>query len=245
MKKHIPNMLTCCNLLCGAAAVYLTTQQAYTWAFILIIIAAVFDFFDGFVARLLHVSSPIGKELDSLADNITFGLTPSMMLMCLLLHHTTLGYWSMLAFLMAAFSALRLAKFNLDTRQSDSFIGLATPANAVFWASLVTCLNTFVPQIPLWAGWMLLAGSWFSCWLLMAEIPFFALKFHNFSWKDNQVRYIFLIGSLFIILLCTIGACLSRTHQPIIALASGAGVVIWYLIIGLISSRQLRKNATH
>lgn len=241
MKKHIPNMLTCCNLLCGAIAIYLSTQHIYAIAFGLILVAAVFDFLDGFVARLLHVSSPIGKELDSLADVVTFGLAPSMMLMCFLHTHSPLGEWSLSVFLMAAFSALRLAKFNLDTRQSDSFIGLATPANAIFWASLITCLHTFVPQVPHWGAWLLVAGCLFSCWLLVAEIPFFALKFHNFSWKDNTIRYIFLLGCPIIIALCILSACFSDGHKIEIVLSAGAGIIIWYLILGIATSHKSKQ----
>lgn len=231
-------MLTCCNLLCGAVAVYMATQHLYAVSFGLIAAAAVFDFADGFVARLLHVSSPIGKELDSLADDITFGLAPSMLLMCQLLEDSPLGWWSLTVLLMAAFSALRLAKFNLDTRQSDSFIGLATPANAIFWASTVTCLHAFCPQLPAWAGWALIAGSVLSCGLLVAEIPFFALKFHNFGWKDNKVRYIFLGGSVLIAVACIVCACLADTHKTETALTAGAGIIVWYLLIGIATSRQ-------
>ena len=142
IKKHIPNTITCCNLISGCIATYWAFCGNYEMALLFIIIGAVFDFFDGMSARLLGVSSPIGKELDSLADLITFGLAPSVMLMQSIRLNTVnsnydWGYWPLVCLLMAAFSALRLAKFNVDTRQTDSFIGLATPANALFWGSLI------------------------------------------------------------------------------------------------------------
>ena len=123
IKRSVPNSLTCCNLLCGSIAIFLASQGEFTWAFICIICGAFFDFFDGMSARLLNAPSPIGVELDSLADVITFGLAPSMLLFCYL--KPLLGWWAGIALLMAAFSALRLAKFNVDERQHDSFIGLA------------------------------------------------------------------------------------------------------------------------
>ena len=137
IKRIIPNSLTCANLLCGSMAVFLATQNAFLLAFALIIAGAIFDFCDGASARLLKCPSPIGVELDSLADVITFGLAPAIMLMCYL--KPIIGWWALIALLMAAFSALRLAKFNVDDRQTTSFIGLATPPNAIFWAS-ITCM---------------------------------------------------------------------------------------------------------
>ena len=117
-KRIIPDAITSCNLICGSIAVFLATQGAFIWAFAFILAGAFFDFFDGLSARLLKAPSPIGVQLDSLADDITFGLAPSMMLLCYL--RPILGWWALLALLMAAFSALRLAKFNVDERQHDS-----------------------------------------------------------------------------------------------------------------------------
>ena len=146
IKKHIPNTITCLNLISGCIATYWAFQGDYRMALLFIIIGAVFDFFDGMVARLLHVSSPIGKELDSLADDITFGFAPSAIIFsylnefCAAANSTLCTLHSILpfvAFIMAAFSALRLAKFNLDERQALGFIGLPTPANALFWGSIL------------------------------------------------------------------------------------------------------------
>ena len=144
MKKHIPNTITCCNLISGCAATVFAIYGVPELALSLIILGAVFDFFDGMSARLLHVSSEIGKELDSLADVVTFGVAPSSILYWYL---GMIDYPAFLepmrevvpffAYVLAAFSALRLAKFNLDTRQTTSFIGLPTPADALFWGSLI------------------------------------------------------------------------------------------------------------
>lgn len=215
MKKHIPNTLTCCNLISGCIATYWALNAHYDWALLFVVIGAVFDFFDGFAARLLHVSSNIGKELDSLADDITFGFAPSAVLFSMLRSLSTdnaplfgnaivaevLPY---IAFIMAAFSALRLAKFNLDERQTTSFIGMPTPANALFWTSLATSitLNTDILPAEAWAI-ILIAGILIASWLLVAEIPMFALKFKSYGIKDNELRYSFIFVS--VILLALLG----------------------------------------
>lgn len=216
MKKHIPNTLTCCNLLSGSVATYFAFQDKFSLVLLFIIIGAVFDFFDGFVARLLHVSSPIGKELDSLADDITFGLAPAATVYAMmsslfnrselpagfpLADSPLLDYLPFVAFLIAAFSALRLAKFNLDERQTTTFIGLPTPANALFWASLATGLNDggWLTGEP-WLAFVLMAGVLVSCWLLVSEIPMFALKFEHFGLKGNGLRYTFILCSAVLLL---------------------------------------------
>ena len=210
MKKHIPNTLTLCNLICGCIAAYMALQPEpqYATAFYFIIGGAVFDFFDGFAARLLHVSSPLGKELDSLADDITFGMAPAAIVFAMLRQTVPAivpeGHWAatalpFAAFLIAAFSALRLAKFNLDERQATSFIGLPTPANALFWGALTTAAHTHIATTP-WAAWALLAGVVASSLILVAEVPMFALKFKHFGWKGNALRYTFLIVSAALII---------------------------------------------
>lgn len=199
-RKMIPNTLTCLNLVSGCIATLYAFQGEYTGAFVWIIMGAVFDFFDGFTARLLGVSSPIGKELDSLADDITFGFAPSAILFSLLSQIemplaglTTRTYLPYVAFAMAAFSALRLAKFNLDTRQSDTFIGLPTPANALFWSALACGFHESILQSPD-SFYGLLIGLILSCALLVCEIPMFALKFKHFRWVGNRVRYLFILA---------------------------------------------------
>lgn len=140
--RHIPNTLTCMNLFSGCIACVMAFEFKYEWALTFIIISAVFDFLDGMSARLLNAPSPIGKELDSLADDVSFGVAPSLIVFSLLRETTYPGWMSSFqeyvpyfAFLIAVFSALRLAKFNIDERQSSSFIGLNTPANTLFWAA--------------------------------------------------------------------------------------------------------------
>lgn len=231
IKKHIPNSLTCCNLMCGCMATGAAFYGNYRWAIVVIIVGAVFDFFDGMVARLLGVSSPIGKELDSLADVVTFGVAPSAILFYLF-HEVQ--YPAFLepaakilpytAFLMAAFSALRLAKFNLDTRQTTSFIGLPTPANALFWGSLVVGQHAFLVSAKFNAAFLFLF-MFLSCLLLVAEVPLFSLKFKDLSWEHNRVQYIFLAGCL---------ACLPLGASAL------ATIVVWYVALSLIvNSRRL------
>ena len=224
MKKHIPNMITCCNLISGCIATYWAFLGDYQMALLFIIIGAVFDFFDGMTARLLHVSSPIGKELDSLADCITFGFAPSAIIFSFLTPHLS-SVIPYLAFIMAAFSALRLAKFNLDERQAMGFIGLPTPANALFWGSLIVgagdWLKTFDYFTPL-----ILVGVAVSCFLLIAEIPMFALKFKHWGWKGNEVKYVFLI-----------------TCIPLIAflgLSGLAAIIAWYILLSVITMKKVK-----
>ncbi len=210
VKKHIPNFITQLNLLSGSVAVILAVEGRLLPAAVLVGLAAVFDFFDGFIARLLHVNSEIGKELDSLADVISFGLTPSVILFSLIRNNSALEpvsgilfYLPYAALLIAAFSALRLAKFNLDTRQTTSFLGLPTPANAMFIASLPLFTGSQALQN---AGFIsTLAGSIYfqlalipvSCYLLVSEIPLFALKFASgFSFAANKLKYSLVIGSV-------------------------------------------------
>ena len=179
--RNIPNSITCCNLISGCIATAYAFGGDHKMALLFIIIGAVFDFFDGMSARLLGVSSPIGKELDSLADDVTFGVAPS-----------TMQFLPYAAFLMAAFSALRLAKFNLDERQTMGFIGLPTPANALYWGALIVGLGAYLERYD-WTIYVLLPMLLFSCYLLISEIPMFALKFKHWSWQGNEVKYIFLM----------------------------------------------------
>lgn len=238
IKKHIPNAITCCNLLCGCFATgyaFSAAQSGYNGAFayalIFIICGAVFDFFDGFAARLLHVSSPIGKELDSLADDITFGLAPATIVFALLAtiapHHGLPEVLCLAAFLIAAFSALRLAKFNLDERQSLGFIGLPTPANALFWGSLALSLvdrPELIGQYGEYIFYAALAGVFFSCWILVSEVPMFALKFKHFGWKGNEIRYSFIAVSALLLALLGVGGF--------------SAVIVLYVILSVATQRR-------
>lgn len=197
IKKHIPNTITCCNLVSGCIATSYAFGGSPKLALLWIIIGAVFDFFDGMSARLLHVSSPIGKELDSLADDVTFGVAPATIVfseLAVLEYPSFLQpfceYIPYLAFIIAAFSALRLAKFNLDERQTTSFIGMPTPANALFWGSLVV-FNPFWLEGYSWSVLVILALVCITSFLLVCELPMFALKFKQWSFKGNEIKYIF------------------------------------------------------
>ena len=226
---NIPNIITCCNLISGCIATWHAFQGDPDFALLFIIIGAVFDFFDGMTARLLHVSSPIGKELDSLADVITFGFAPSAILFSFLSTHTTpvtshLWIVPFLAFIMAAFSALRLAKFNLDERQTLGFIGLPTPANALFWGGLLTAMEWqtwFEPyQLPTYYIYIVLALLPVSCYLLVSELPMFALKFKTWGWRGNEVKYIFVLTCIPLIL-----------WQGPLGLAAA---IAWYVVLSVV-----------
>ena len=232
IKKHIPNIITCLNLISGCIATYWAFQGDYRMALLFIIIGAVFDFFDGMVARLLHVSSPIGKELDSLADDITFGFAPSAIIFsylnesCAAANSTLCTLHSILpfvAFIMAAFSALRLAKFNLDERQTMGFIGLPTPANALFWGALIVGAGDWLATLP-YAPYLLLVATFVSCWLLVSEIPMFALKFKTWGWKGNEVKYLFLLTCIPLLLLLGISGL--------------AAVIAWYVVLSILTAKK-------
>lgn len=210
IKKHIPNTITCCNLVSGCVATSFAfggnTEMALLW----IIIGAVFDFFDGMSARLLHVSSPIGKELDSLADDVTFGVAPATIVfsqLCVMDYPAILEpirpWLPYAAYIIAAFSALRLAKFNLDERQTTSFIGVPTPANALFWGSLVVSSPAWLTDYS-WSVYVVLALILLTSYLLICELPLFALKFKQWSFKGNEVKYIFAVLTIAILSASTI-----------------------------------------
>lgn len=209
IKRNIPNSITSCNLISGCIATCFAFFHEPELAMLWIIIGAVFDFFDGMSARALHVSSPIGKELDSLADDVTFGVAPSTIIFSQLLVmdvpsflEPVSDYLPFFAYLMAAFSALRLAKFNLDARQSMGFIGLPTPANALFWGALIISCHDELEQSS-YMTLVVLAMILVSCWLLVSEIPMFALKFKHWGWRGNELRYCF-IGFAAVVLIADV-----------------------------------------
>jgi CDP-diacylglycerol--serine O-phosphatidyltransferase len=226
IKKHIPNTITCCNLISGCIATYWALCGVWDTALLFIIIGAVFDFFDGMSARLLGVSSPIGKELDSLADDITFGFAPSAIIFDFLksgMEYLPWHYLAYAAFIMAAFSALRLAKFNLDERQTMGFIGLPTPANALFWGALLVGAGDWLASSP-YLYYLVFVGMLISCYLLIAEIPMFALKFKHWGWKGNEIKYIFLL-----------------TCIPLLAflgISGLAAIIAWYIILSIATSKH-------
>ncbi len=225
--RHIPNALTCMNLFSGCIACVMAFHANFEMAMLFIVIGAVFDFFDGLAARLLHAYSNIGKDLDSLADDVSFGVAPALIVFSLFKEINYPDYLSFLAnwlpyaaFLIAIFSALRLAKFNNDTRQTTSFIGLPVPANALFWASLIAGCKPIASYHPL----LTLALVCLFSWLLVSEIPMFSLKFKNLSWKDNKIAFIFVIISA--ILLITL------------KIAGFAAVIVWYILLSILTQKK-------
>ena len=264
IKKHIPNAITCGNLLCGCLAIVKAFEGDLVWAAYLVGIAAVLDFFDGFAARMLKVSSPIGKDLDSLADMVTFGVVPGVVMYKLLqinefTYENAIYSFSFikgieyLAFIIPIFSAIRLAKFNNDIRQSDSFIGVPTPANAILIASLALIILTYVKKqfsnlysqtrenfidvvVPgelvdrmFFIHCVLLLTTLVFSFLLIAELPLFALKFKHFKWKGNEIRFVFL--GLSLVMLIT----LQFIGIPLI--------IIMYILLSVINNIITRKRA--
>lgn len=247
MKRHIPNIITCCNLVCGCIATGAAFHQLFPTALLFILLGAVFDFFDGMTARALGVSGRLGVELDSLADVVTFGVAPSAMLFTLfstihypLLMHNSFWFTFMpfTAFLIAAFSALRLAKFNIDERQHTTFIGLPTPANAIFWAALLTGCGDYL-RSPMMNVVFLFAFIVLSCWLLVCEIPMFALKFKSYAWADNKVKYTFLI-LCGVILIGNLIAGIECNHVWLQLSRGLAGCIGLYIVMGLFTG--LRRH---
>jgi len=241
MKKHIPNLLTICNLLCGCMAAYhafyssvlCNPEPYYKYALFFVLMAAVFDFLDGFAARLLKAYSPVGKQLDSLADMISFGLAPAIIAMGLLrrsVHHfdffeNNMLLWSLGCggFIIAAFSALRLAKFNVDDRQTDSFIGLAVPANAIFWAGLANSYSAQLAEFPI----IVILLIPLSCFLLVCNLPMFSLKFKHFGWKGNEFQFILIICSAILLIFLRLDAF--------------AWIIVLYVLLSVIKNIFTKK----
>ena len=222
--KHIPNTITCMNLFCGCVATYHGFMQQFEWALVFIILGAVFDFFDGLAARQLNAYSIIGKDIDSLADDITFGFAPSAIIFNYLsTFHIHLLFVPFLAFVMAAFSALRLAKFNLDERQALGFIGLPTPANALFWGSLIAGAGEWISSWE-YALYLIVAGIFVSSYLLIAEIPMFALKFKHWGWKGNEIKFIFILSCIPLLLW--------------LGISGFAAIIAWYLILSVFTKNR-------
>jgi len=222
--RHIPNTLTCISLICGFYAAILGISGNYFGAMCSLFLAAIFDFSDGFAARLLKAGSAVGKELDSLADLISFGVAPGMILYSYLdsLSHNlswsntaVLSSLSFIAFAIPVLSAVRLAKFNLDERQKTSFIGLPVPAHAILWSSLITvlaadvhtnicllpqaaeCTASIRPEVLFFAASVLAIAT---SLLLVSGISMFSLKVSSLTWKANKLVYTFLISALILII---------------------------------------------
>ncbi len=231
--RHLPNTLTSLNLLCGVVGIVwlIDFRTGSDLAFWVVLVACFFDFLDGFAARLLKVSSPIGKELDSLADMTTFGVYPSLVMMLAIRDAGAPNDWlPYTALLLAVCSALRLAKFNTDERQTDGFIGVPTPANALF----ITSVPLLLPQIlPPGDGieWYVLVGlTLLFSWLMVSPFPLFALKFKSFGWKGNEVRFTFLALAVLLF--------------GFLRVASVPLIIIIYVVLSLVVGRRVEGTVS-
>lgn len=236
IKRHIPNFFTALNIVSGSIAIVYAFQSDLRLAFWFICLAAFFDFIDGGVARLLHTQSEVGKELDSLCDVVSFGLAPGVILFTIMRHALNvplplnvsgLSFYSVLLLLstvlIPVFSAVRLAKFNVDTRQTDSFIGLPVPANALLIASLGVIFANDEPYFVIRAllvPEVLVGIVILMSYLLISPLPMFALKFKNLKWKDNQLRFMFLILSAIFLMLW--------------GMSSVAVIIVTYVVVSVI-----------
>ena len=236
IKKHIPNLITLINLFCGCIAVVFVSESNYEMAFYMVCLGIFFDFFDGFFARLFKVSSPLGLQLDSLADMVTSGVVPGYVMYTLFVKsanpHDVIGsaFIPFLGFIVTLGSCYRLANFNIDTRQTDSFIGLPTPANALFILSLPLVIefsdSLMVFEI-LTNHWVLLGIALCSAYVLNAEIPLFALKIKKFNLKDNALQIVFLLTSLVMLIFL---------HYIAIPL-----IIIFYVLLSVVNNKFLKK----
>ena len=206
IKKHIPNCITLLNLFCGCIAMVFVSNQNFEMAFFFVFLGIFFDFFDGFFARLFKVTGELGLQLDSLADMVTSGVVPGYVMYFLLLNSqheiTDCPYFPFLGFVITMGSCYRLAFFNIDTRQSDSFIGLPTPANSLFMLSLPLVIkysDSLVAFELLSSQWFLLLITAFSAFILNAEIPLFSLKIKKFTFKDNVLQIGFITLSVLLV----------------------------------------------
>lgn len=228
--RNIPNTITLLNIAAGTLSIiassYSTSElwgmHGFYWAFIFIGIAAVADFLDGFAARMLKAYSDVGKELDSLCDVVSFGVAPALILFFLLRDIASDSWLCWTALLIPLSAALRLARFNIDTRQTSSFIGLPVPANAIFWIGYASLMYKDVDFLSKW--WVFLLFLIMVCWLMNSNIKMLSLKFKNFSLKENWHRY------LLIITCCVFCVML------------GVGGLFWLIIFYLLCSISFKSS---
>jgi len=237
--KNIPNTITSMNLLCGVLGVIFTFQGRFDLSFCLMLAAAICDFSDGFAARMLNAYSEVGKELDSLADMVSFGLLPSLMLhrYMVVVGHT--GFLTYIPLMICIFSALRLAKFNVDDRQTENFLGLATPACAMWCGSVVyfCSLGYMTPILPVHNVWFLPVVSVIMSLLLVSEIPMFSMKFKKGS-KNNHIRIGFIA---FVIAVAAITVIIKINWSAIVMLSMTA-YILFNSLVGLFSIRIRPKK---
>lgn len=234
IKKHIPNLITLINLFCGCIAVVYVSEANYLMAFYMVCLGIFFDFFDGFFARLFKVSSPLGLQLDSLADMVTSGVVPGYVMFTLFTDSAhdlgTNAFIPFLGFIVTLGSCYRLANFNIDTRQTDSFIGLPTPANALFILSLPLVLkfsDSLIVLEILTNQWVLLVIALCSAYIMNAEIPLFSLKVKKMSLKENALQIVFLSICLVLLFL------LQYSAIPVI--------ILFYVLLSVVNNTFLKK----
>lgn len=235
--KNIPNFITSLNLLAGCLACVMSLQyDHYVGAFVFIVFASIFDFLDGLAARALNAYSKIGAELDSLADVVSFGVAPGCMIYAFLTQvtaDTSLSAVPFIAFILPIFTALRLAKFNVDTRQTSSFLGLPVPASGLFWASLIPAisavsfenLTTFISIIII----LLIV----FCLLMVSEIPMFSLKFKHLKWHGNEWPFSLIIASVLLLFIFYYGGNI---------LLGVSTIIVVFILMSLLKNRLNREK---
>lgn len=230
LKKHIPNLLTLLNLFCGCLAVVFVSEFRFDLAFYFVALGIFFDFFDGFLARKFGVAGPLGVQLDSLADMVTSGVVPGYVMFQLLADNDVFGresYWPFLGFVITLGACYRLANFNIDTRQSDSFIGLPTPANALFFTSLPLIVSYDIIDLLLSNAYFLLVLTALSAYVMNAEIPLFSLKIKDFSLAKYKLQVGFLLLSVALI------ATLQFLAVPLI--------ILTYVLLSVVNNMLAKK----
>src|SRR5690606_38751882 len=238
LRPYVPNTITLLNLFSGCIALHFAFQQNYLFAFYFVALGIFLDFFDGFFARMFHVSGPLGVQLDSLADMVTSGTVPGVVMFLMMSNSSGsdgegwVGLFPYLGFIITLASCYRLAKFNIDTRQTNSFIGLPTPANALFIISLPLVLQQSDSLLVLGLltdRWLLLGITLLSAYLLNAEIPLFSLKIKKFSFRENSLQIIFLLMSVVLLI------AFRYSGVPI--------VILLYVLLSVITNKLRRADA--
>ncbi|WP_310378240.1 CDP-alcohol phosphatidyltransferase family protein [Flavobacterium sp.] len=237
IKKHIPNIITLLNLFCGCIAIVFVAENEFEYAFFFVCLGIFFDFFDGFFARLFKVSSPLGLQLDSLADMVTSGVAPGFVMYKLMYANRIIEHWTwcdiafpFLGFIITLGACYRLANFNIDTRQTNSFIGLPTPANALFVMSLpLINLGFFDDNFlgVIFNQWVLLAITLLSAYIMNAEIPLFSLKIKDFSFQKNALQIVFLTLSVLLLVF------FQYLGIPL--------VILFYVLLSIMNNQYLKK----
>ena len=228
IKKHVPNAITLLNLFCGCIALVSIAKGDFYGGFIFVCLGIFLDFFDGFFARLFKVSSPLGLQLDSLADMVTSGVVPGYVMYSMFAMMTDNVYVPFIGFVITLGACFRLANFNIDERQTDSFIGLPTPANALFFLSLPLIPKSML-VIELFTNlWFLIVISLLSAYIMNAEIPLFSLKIKKLNFKDNILPMVFLFLSVLLLLFFQFSGI------PL--------VILMYILMSIINNKFLKAK---